>query len=235
MADNKAELVELTRQQQSRITIISQLYKRGYSAREIRDEVAKRLDYSEYTLRTCQNDIKAMLEEWKSIRFKDINDVVSLELARIDEMTREAWVAWERSKDNSKKTIQRQRAMPNEEGGEDVSVVSMEQEQVEETQVGDPRFLQLINQLGAERRKILGLYAPERHEVTGADGGPIEGKFAGFSFLPWTDGLQNSGQSKVASGETVELIEEEKPEIDYAEIVSEEDVRKRKQKTEGGV
>lgn len=240
MADEKQELVELSRQQHSRITIISQLYKRGYSTSEIRNEVAKRLD-CKYDLRTCRTDIAVMLKEWKESRLGNIDDVISLELARIDEMTREAWVAWERSKENSKKTVQRQKAMPNdEEGGkpDDVSIISMEQEQVEESQVGDPRFLQLINQLSAERRKILGLYAPERHEITGADGGAIETKFTGFSFLPWTDGLANSEQTKIASGEEIKELPVPEPEervVDYAEIVSIEDVKQRKQETAGGL
>lgn len=43
-------------------------------------------------------------------------------------------------------------------------------------------------------------------------------KFSGFSFLPWTPGVENSDQSKIASGEVMELPEPEKEHV-YAEII----------------
>lgn len=62
-------------------------------------------------------------------------------------------------------------------------------------------------------------------------------KFNGFSFLPWTDGLSNSEQTKVASGEEVKELPQAKPErvIDYAEIISVEDVPIDKRKAERSV
>lgn len=222
MANDK----ELSSLRLQRIEIISQLYRRGKSVHYIRTEVMKRLDLKEYSTRTCSNDISEMLKEWKEARLKRVDEIIELELSRTDELIDEAWEAWERSKKNSVRTTQRQRAMPIvEEGGgipstttDGVSVVSMEQEQMEESQTGDPRFLELINKLSSERRKMLGLYAPEKLELSGTNGEPIkqEHTFAGFSFLPYTEGLQNSNQSRIASGEIQEQKEKEPV---YAEVI----------------
>ena len=219
--DEKTAVV-LSKKQEARINIIAPLYKRGYGIMELQREVKTRLNLDTYALTTVRNDIKLMLAEWKEARLSAVDEAVTLELARIDEMIRESWSAWERSKENSVRKTQRQRALPvvsddvgkslSQGSQDDVAVVAMEQEQVEETNVGDPRFLQLVNQLSSERRKILGLYAPEKHEVTGANGGTIKTEsFGGFNFLPWTDNLENSEGTKLAAGE--------RPVIDYAEIV----------------
>ena len=47
----------------------------------------------------------------------------------------------------------------------------------------------------------------------------VNAKFNGFSFLPWTPGLENSEQSKTASGQIELQPEEKKKEPVYAEIV----------------
>lgn len=58
-----------------------------------------------------------------------------------------------------------------------------------------------------------------------------EQRFTGFSFLPWTQGLQNSEQTKIASGEVTEELPQ--PEPVYAEIIDYGTEDKRE--TEGGV
>lgn len=215
--------MEFTQDQVRRMDIISQLYRRGMSVHAIQREVMTRLNLETYSLASVKSDIKQMLAEWREARINRLDDAVELELARIDEVINEAWGAWERSKENSKRTTQRQRAAPVGEGVESadgVAVVSMEQEQSEETQVGDPRFLEIVNKMGAERRKLLGLYKPERVELTGAEGEPIKAEvFHGFQFIPWTGGLNNSEQTKIASGEVVEELPPAEPEPVYAEII----------------
>ena len=49
-----------------RLDIIAGLYKRGYSYREIREEVMARLDLESYSLRTVHKDVNTLLEEWRS-------------------------------------------------------------------------------------------------------------------------------------------------------------------------
>ena len=69
----------------ARLEIVSTLYKRGYSYRKIREEVMKRLDLSTYSLQTVQNDVQTLLREWRDSRLEDTDELVTLELARIDE------------------------------------------------------------------------------------------------------------------------------------------------------
>lgn len=62
-----------------------------------------------------------------------------------------------------------------------------------------------------------------------------EQKFTGFSFLPHTDGLPNSEQTKIASGEVIEKLPE--PEPVYAEIIDAEEINgnENKREAEGSV
>lgn len=118
----------------ARLEIVSTLYKRGYSYRKIREEVMKRLDLSTYSLQTVQNDVQTLLREWRDSRLEDTDELVTLELARIDEACRELWEQWEESK---------------------------------EQDLGNPAYIVEIRKQLEERRKLLGLYAPEKKEVSG--------------------------------------------------------------------
>lgn len=159
----------LTDAQQLRQDIIAPLFKKGYSFREIRVEVMTRLDLATYSLRTVKKDIDALLAEWRSERIENIDQNIQLELERIDTLVKEAWEAWEKSKTDYEKKKSRQDAVPSPDGGgngdgnEGVVVVAMSQTREEMTLCGDPRFIETINRLLSERRKLLGLYAPEKN------------------------------------------------------------------------
>lgn len=83
-----------------RLDIISELYKRGYSYREIRDEVMARLDLSSYSLRTVSKDVNRLLQEWRETRIENTDLALQLELERLDAIVKEAWAAWEKSKED---------------------------------------------------------------------------------------------------------------------------------------
>ena len=51
------------------------------------------------------------------------------------------------------------------EGGDDA--VRMEQQREEVVGFGDPRYLDIVHKCGIERRKILGLYSPEKKDING--------------------------------------------------------------------
>ena len=55
--------------------------------------------------------------------------------------------------------------MEEEGEGGGVATTSMEQTQKELHPSGDPRYLEIIHKLLIERRKLLGLYAPEKREL----------------------------------------------------------------------
>lgn len=154
-----------------RLDIIAQLYKRGYSYREIRDEVMARLALDSYSLRTVHKDVNTLLEEWRETRIENFDLSVQLELERIDDMIKEAWAAWDKSKTDYEKKRAKQQGIPGRgedgegEDGKGVVTVKMEQQKEEIICYGDPRYLELVHKLSQERRKLLGLYAPEKKDI----------------------------------------------------------------------
>lgn len=154
-----------------RMDILAQLYKRGWSYREMQAEVMARLDLKTYSLRTVSKDINKLLEEWRETRIENFDYTVQLELQRIDDLIKEAWTAWDKSKEDYTQRMNKQKGVPqiDEETGEagEISTMYLEQSQREINQCGDPRYLDIIHRLLIERRKILGLYSPEKHDVTG--------------------------------------------------------------------
>lgn len=158
-----------------RLDIIAQLYKRGYSYRQIREEVMARLDLQSYSLHTVHKDVNALLAEWRKTRIENLDHAVQLELERIDEVTREAWEAWEKSKQGGDKVRTKQTGVPqpageddgngNNEGG--ITTIKLERTSEEINANGDPRYLEVIHKNAMERRKLLGLYSPEKREIAG--------------------------------------------------------------------
>ena len=170
----KIRMKDFRQAQIVRLDIIAQLYKRGYSYPEIKEEVMTRLDLKTYSLRTVHKDVNRLLEEWRSTRIENFDHSVQLELARIDELIKEAWQAWDKSKEDYVQKSSKQKGLPNVKGEDDednkppeVLTISMEQSAREINQTGDPRYLDLIHKLLIERRKLLGLYSPEKREITG--------------------------------------------------------------------
>ena len=170
------------REAEHRRVIVAELYRHGYSYREIREEVMNRLGIAKYSLKTVHDDIKALLAEWREMRQLNVDELQQLELQRIEETIKEAWAAWEKSKTDYDKKRSKQYGVPaaKGEGGNgdnSIETTALEQSKEEVVQSGDVRYLDIIHKVSVERRKILGLYAPEKREITGKDGEDILPKF----------------------------------------------------------
>lgn len=169
--EKKPKMKDYRQAQIVRMDILAQLYKRGWSYREMQAEVMARLDLKTYSLRTVSKDINKLLEEWRETRIENFDYTVQLELQRIDDLIKEAWTAWDKSKEDYTQRMNKQKGVPqiDEETGEagEIATMYLEQSQREINQCGDPRYLDIIHRLLIERRKILGLYSPEKHNVTG--------------------------------------------------------------------
>ena len=168
---------------EARLEIVAQMYKRGNSVRKIRDEVMRRLDLQKYSTSTVHSDIQTLLQEWRENRYKDIDDALELELARIDETVQELWDQWETSKEDYIQTTRTRRGSPvrNENDGdgqnqnnsqqppqrENIRTFSVERTEKEIVGLGNTAYIAEIRQQLMERRKLLGLYAPEKREVSG--------------------------------------------------------------------
>lgn len=165
-------LCKATKEQRNlRMDIIAPLFKRGYSYRNIREEVMSRLDLDTYSLKTVKSDIDALLKEWRELRIANIDLSIQLELQRIDDLIKEAWDAWDKSKEDYERKSDSQDVAIEMEGCEedgDGKIIPVRARQKRESvrSFGDPRYLDIINKLLIERRKLLGLYAPEKQNVS---------------------------------------------------------------------
>lgn len=160
----------------ARLEIVAKMYKRGNSVREIRKEVMERLDLDTCSVSTIQKDIQELLTEWRESRLQDTDEALELELARIDETVKELWEQWEKSKEDYVKTSRTQKGAParSEDGqngqqqGENIRTFSVERKTQNVVGLGNTAYIAEIRQQLAERRKLLGLYAPEKKDVTGS-------------------------------------------------------------------
>ena len=154
----------------ARLEIVSTLYKRGYSYRKIKEEVMKRLDLQTYSLQTVKRDIQTLLDEWRESRLEDTDELVTLELARIDDTCRELWEQWEKSKENCTRQTRKQKGSPTRDAQTGQTSIRTTQTERTETDIqglGDPSYIAEIRKQLEERRKLLGLYAPEKKELSG--------------------------------------------------------------------
>lgn len=154
----------------ARLEIVAAMYKRGHSYRQIQAEVMKRLDLKAYSLQTIHADIKTLLEEWRECRIDDMDAALQLELERIDDTVRELWSQWEKSKEDYFRSTNTRRGAPSK--GKDKNDNSIETYSVEEQRtnvvgLGNPAYIAEIRQQLTERRKLLGLYAPEKKDIRG--------------------------------------------------------------------
>lgn len=149
--------------------IISEMItKGGYTERQIVAECSTRLNLPALSRTKIRRIKQKLIEEWQTTFFAKKDEMLAVELASIDRQVKEAWNCFERSKQASSTTLKRQEGnLPRD--GEDGKAVMRKamQEQREVSQDGDPRWLDLINKLHQEKRKLLGLYSPERVEHSG--------------------------------------------------------------------
>lgn len=157
----------------ARLEIVSQLYKRGYSIRAIRAEVMRRLDLATYSTQTVHKDVQTLLREWRESRLEDIDDALQLELTRIDDTVQELWEQWEKSKEDYTRTQRKRKGAParscNQDNSSDggIRTFSVEEKTQQVIMLGNPAYIAEIRQQLAERRKLLGLYAPEKRDIQG--------------------------------------------------------------------
>ncbi len=150
---------------------ISDLYLRGW----IQADIAEKLGVSQATI---SGDIKGLQREWLKTALIDFDKAKARELAKIDDLERTYHAAWERSREDAETTTQK---MIETDDVIDKAIKEVlgprgrkEMTKTTKGQAGDPRFLQGIQWCIERRCKIVGIDAPQRREITGKDGGPIE-------------------------------------------------------------
>ena len=153
------------------LEVVAEMYKRGFSYRKIRTETMARMNLPTYSLETVKKDVYLLLKEWRESRLNDMDAALTLELARIDETIQELWTQWERSKVDYQHRVVKAKGVPGRGGdGEEQSgfrANTIEQTNSNKVMLGDVSYISEIRAQLAERRKLLGLYAPEKKDISG--------------------------------------------------------------------
>lgn len=150
---------------QARLEIVSELYKRGYSLRKITEEVKRRLNIPKLAVSTTYNDVQTLLKEWRESRIENIDQALQLELERIDDTTAELWEQWDKSKTETQKTPTTRSGRIKGKGNAGIETDAVSESRTKVGGLGNPAYIAEIRQQLIERRKLLGLYAPEARQV----------------------------------------------------------------------
>lgn len=151
----------------ARLDIIAELYKRGYSLRKITEEVKRRLNIPKLAVSTTYNDVQTLLKEWRESRIENIDQALQLELERIDDTTAELWEQWDKSKEEAQKTTTTRSGRIKGKGNTGIETDAVSESRTNVGGLGNPAYIAEIRQQLIERRKLLGLYAPEARQVKG--------------------------------------------------------------------
>jgi hypothetical protein len=111
---------------------------------------------------TVSRDLKVLNARWKEAAIRDLNAAKSQELERLDQLEREYWEAWEKSKNIHETTTTEQTKTAD---GERLKAGIRKEEQC-----GDPRYLAGVQWCIDKRCEILGLRAPHKIAPTTPDG-----------------------------------------------------------------
>jgi hypothetical protein len=165
---SKMQIQRRNQAKTARLEIVAQMFLRQYTVRQIRAEVMKRLNLATYSTATVQNDIKTILKELQQQRLDNSEYALQLELERIDDTCRELWRQWEKSKENYIRSVKKRKGVPQfgDEGGKS-KTTSIETKESNVVGLGNVSYISEIRQQLQERRKLLGLYAPEKKELAG--------------------------------------------------------------------
>lgn len=149
MPVSKNKTIEIAR----RRALVAEMYIRKMYQHDIAAELG-------VTRRTIINDLQALQKEWQESAAVNIAESKAEQLAKIDELERQAWDAWEQSKGERK--ISRIRGAPGK--ADDSKPNILEKTVTTEERTGNIVYWNAVLDCIKERCKILGLNAPEQHE-----------------------------------------------------------------------
>lgn len=73
--------------------------------------------------------MERLLAEWREARIDNTDYALQLELERIDDLIKEAWEAWEKSKTDYERKKAKQQGIPNGDDMDDGKIVTVKMEQ----------------------------------------------------------------------------------------------------------
>jgi len=164
---------------------IAQLYLKGWIQADIAAYLSEDPE-RHYVLsqQMISYDLRRVQAQWRESALIDVDEAKSRELAKIDQLEREYWQAWERSCENAETVVRKTKGTVKKYEDGDGQFVAERPAEVNKTsagQAGDPRFLQGIQWCIDRRCKIIGVDSAKRIRV---DGRYAVGVFDMLSVLP---------------------------------------------------
>lgn len=192
---------------------VSDLVAKGFNDKQIVDVVNNKynLNWSLAAVRVCKSLLRKV---WRAETACMMEDQISQELASIQTQEKEAWEAWEFSKRGIKK-----RSTKTAKSKGDAPELTYDLTEIidnESVTEGNIKFLELINELHKERRKLLGLYAPEKKSAGAGNGGTTAIQF-NFVGNEGNDGVGNK-LAEVLGGKMASFAMPEQP-VQEAQVV----------------
>jgi transcriptional regulator of heat shock response len=162
--------VELTKDRDLAVLeTVSNLLLKGATFSEIRETVLKEHD-KDFSIDQIKKYRDTCHQIWVNELTANFDEVLSKDLARIDYQERVLWEALEESK-KGKRRIHTERTNSS---GEAKSVTFSSENESEDVELSgiDMKIFEKIMELNKERRKLLGIYAPERKDAPASNNIP---------------------------------------------------------------
>lgn len=148
-----------------------QLTNKGFTTQEIADFIKNSFGY-EISRRMISTDLAVVRKRWRESQMEEFNVLMRQELYRLDTFERELWDSFRESKGTvtQKRVEEVARQVREEQEGsvDDERLVELMIDKVvtmTQDSWGDRGLLELIFKTQQERRKLLGVYAPVRHDI----------------------------------------------------------------------
>lgn len=199
---------------------VSDMYAKGLNDHEVIDFIRDEYGF-EWTMQKLGIMKKMLRAYWRTQTAEQMEDQVAEEVNACNVQLRELWKAYE----FSKKGVQKETIRETHSSGESEENTFDQDETitVKETTAGDTKIMAQIIEVSKEKRKLLGLYAPEKKKdpalgtgasiqiaVIGANGEQVQSALGSL--------LDNAGQKKEDAPSTeVQEVEE----VQEAETVEE--------------
>lgn len=146
--------------------LIARMYVRGKSQQEMKLTINALYPDKPLTAETIRLDLQAIRTAWLQSTLVDFNAAKAKELARLDEAEREAWEAWERSKD---KHVRIEYDVADDQvafSPEKVADVKRKRKhKIIEATVGDIKYLEMVERMIKMRCDILGLFEAKKLQI----------------------------------------------------------------------
>lgn len=149
------------------LPVIASLYVRGFPIAKIQEHINKQYpEDRQVSANLVKHDIRLIRKMWLESSLVDFNHMKAKELARLDEVEKELWDAWERSKANfvSTEETEHQGQVPLR-AGIVVDITDRTTKRKEEERLGDLTIMQTIIKVIDMRCKLLGLMEAQRYIV----------------------------------------------------------------------